>query len=122
MLNNYPNHTMYNNVILQIGDKSFERLSQSAGNIFWRTEGGHSGFTEPKGLEIDPGLDMEAIEQETYDLATMRNIYRPTNPQVLTPGMAYAGLGWPGTHVDTYRGAIAPFGLYLPLILKGNFW
>jgi hypothetical protein len=120
MLNNYPNHTMYNNVMLRIGDESFDRLSQSAGNIFWRTEGGLSGFTEPKGLEADPGFDMEAIEQETYDLATMRDIYRPTNPQVLTPGMSYAGLDWPSTLMNSYRGAIGPAQIFLPLLLKGE--
>ena len=120
MLNNYPNHTMYNNLVVQIGDKNFERLSQSAGNIFWRTEDGLSGFSEPEGLEVDPGLDMEAIEQETYDLATMRDRYRPTNPQVFTAGMSYTDLDWPGSHMNTYRGAVGPLRTYVPLVVKGN--
>jgi hypothetical protein len=104
------------------------------GNIFWRTDTGSSnqlfaGFgggnyaslaafvavpnTIPwertDSLQIDPGYNTTAIQQaEKYDAATVRDLYRPSNRQVFTPGVSYDGLGWPGTAGVTYRGAIAP--------------
>lgn len=61
---------------------------------------------EGNALEVDPGFDMSAIEDPTFDPATIWDRYRPGNPQVLTEGASYLGLGWPGTENVDYRGAV----------------
>jgi hypothetical protein len=114
------NHIMYNNVIYRIGSRLFRPLPQSGGNVFWRTEGGLSGFSEPAGLEVDPGFYLKAIEEQNDAVPGLRDLYRPTNRQLSTPGISYADLDWPGTQDVTYRGAVPPFEnfIYLPAILS----
>jgi hypothetical protein len=80
------------------------------GNIYWKTGdrqlfAGYGGGTyqtlndfladsrtapwdRTNALEIDPGFDDQAILSENYDLATLRDLYRPSNPLVLTPGVS----------------------------------
>jgi hypothetical protein len=62
---------------------------------------------EQNGLELDPGFDLSAIENPNYEPEMMWNRYIPTNPQVLTPGVSYDGVTWPGTQDVNYRGAIS---------------
>jgi hypothetical protein len=123
------------------------------GNLYWKTgagpllrdfgaDGSYASLAEfvsdpatapwerMNALEIDPGFDDEAIQAETYDVATMWSLYCPINPQVFTPGVSYNGLGWPGSEGVTYRGALPPpgpgspsppdltFEIFLPLISK----
>jgi hypothetical protein len=99
---------MYNNVIVRIGNRRFRPLPESAGNVFWRTEGGLAGFSEPEGLEVDPGFDLEAIEEQNDQVLTLRELYRPKSWQLSTPGVSYADLDWPATQDITYRGAVPP--------------
>jgi hypothetical protein len=82
---------------------------------------------EIHGLEIDPGFDLTAISDPTFDPATIWARYRPTNQQIFTPGASYRGLGWPETQDANYRGAIAPpreFPVFLPLVkaVYYQFW
>jgi hypothetical protein len=63
---------------------------------------------EEHGLEIDPGFDLQAIEDPNFDPATIWERYRPTNAQVFTAGAPYDGLSWPGTTGVRYRGARPP--------------
>jgi hypothetical protein len=115
-----------------LGDGTYEPSTGMHwdGNIFWRTTEGSNDFLQNFGggsypdlaafladpgtspwertnaLQVNPGLNIGAIQQENYNLVAMWNLYRPTNPQVLTPGVSYKGLDWPGTEGVTYRGAI----------------
>jgi hypothetical protein len=100
------------------------------GNIYWRTDNeallfhGFGGGryltleafvadprTEPwertNALQIDPGFNIEAIQDQDYNLRTLLRLYRPGNPHVFTPGISYRGLDWPGTEGVSYRGAVA---------------
>jgi hypothetical protein len=106
----YPDNlnTFYNNVTFLLSGRTANTstLEATGGNIFWRTGGGLSGFTEPLGLEIDPGFDLPAITSETsYDPEVLWELYAPQNVLTATPGIALAGLGWPGTGGLLYRGA-----------------
>ncbi len=61
---------------------------------------------ESHGLELDPGFDLAAIQNPTFDPLTIWERYRPTHEQVFTAGASYCGLDWPGTQGVNYRGAI----------------
>ena len=77
---------------------------------------------EIHGLEIDPGFDLSAINDPTFDPAAIWERYRPANHQVFTSGASYDGLDWPETQHVNYRGAIPPSmesTIYLPLIKDG---
>jgi hypothetical protein len=63
---------------------------------------------EVNGLEINPGFDIRLIDNPTFDEATIRERYRPTNSQVYTEGASYSGLSWPGIEGVNYRGAVPP--------------
>jgi hypothetical protein len=74
---------------------------------------------EIHGLETDPGFDLSAINDPTFDPAVIWERYRPTNHQVFTSGAAYDGLDWPETQNVNYRGALPPSvraTIFLPLI------
>ena len=79
---------------------------------------------EERGLEIDPGFDLAAINDPTFDPAVIWERYRPTNEQVFTSGAFYKGLDWPETQDVNYRGALPPsdllpikkFRIFLPSI------
>jgi hypothetical protein len=38
---------------------------------------------------------------------TVWDLYVPTNAQVLTPGISYGSVSWPGTSGVNYRGAVS---------------
>lgn len=61
---------------------------------------------ERNGLEVDPGFDITAINDPTFDPVTIWERYRPTNDEVFTIGATFPGGGWPGTEGITYRGAL----------------
>ena len=61
---------------------------------------------EARGLEIDPGFDPSAINDDTFDPATIWERYRPSDIQIFTPGAFYDGLDWPETQGVNYRGAV----------------
>ena len=63
---------------------------------------------EARGLEIDPGYDLSAASDLTFDPVTIWERYRPSNSQIFTPGASYDGLDWPGIQGVNYRGAIPP--------------
>lgn len=107
------NHVMYNNLILMIGSRPFERLRHSAGNLFWRTSGGLSGFAEPHGLEVNPGFDLALIDAPTTEFGAAAP-FTPSNPLALSPGQPYDGLAWPGTSGVSYRGAVSGSVCFLP--------
>ena len=105
-----PNNlnTFYNNITYLLGNRTADtsKLESSGGNVFWRTSGGLSGFTDPLGLEVDPSFDLEAITSEAaYDPEVVWPLYAPRNVLAATPGVSLAGLGWPGTDGLVYRGA-----------------
>ncbi len=107
-----PNNlnTFYNNITFLLSSRTADTstLESSGGNIFWRTGGGLSGFTELLGLEVDPGFDLAAITSEAaYDPDALWPIYSPQNMLAASPGVSLAGLGWPGTDGLVYRGATA---------------
>jgi len=63
---------------------------------------------ELHGLEIDPGFDMAAIADPSFDPVVIWERYRPTNDQVFTSGASYCQLKWPETQGVDYRGALPP--------------
>lgn len=63
---------------------------------------------EAQGLEVDPGFVVSLIDNPTFDPATIWDRYRPTDSRVLTAGVPYVGLDWPGTDGVNYRGALPP--------------
>lgn len=68
-----------------------------------------SGTTwETNGLEVDPGFDVGALEDNTFDAATVWERYRPTNPAIFTPGAPTGAFDWPGLQGVSYRGALGP--------------
>jgi len=76
---------------------------------------------EIRGLEINPGFDLAAINDPDFDTAVIWNRYRPTNYQIFTSGASYQGLDWPETQGVNYRGALPPsteFINFLPLISR----
>jgi hypothetical protein len=80
---------------------------------------------EIHGLESDPGFDLAALagltfDPATVDLATIRELYRPSSCLMYTPGAAYEGLDWPGTTGVTYRGALPPDAAVIEPLALGN--
>lgn len=63
---------------------------------------------EVNGLQINPGLDINAIDEHNYNTYEMWGLYYPTNLLVFTEGASYDGLSWPDTAGVDYRGAIPP--------------
>jgi hypothetical protein len=63
---------------------------------------------ERSGLEVDPGFDLAAINDPSFNPALTWERYRPANALMFTPGAAYAGFDWPETGGVNYRGAIPP--------------
>jgi hypothetical protein len=63
---------------------------------------------EIHGLEMEPGFDVNAILDPTFDLEVVWERYRPTRLEIFSSGASYAGLDWPETHNLNYRGAIPP--------------
>jgi len=63
---------------------------------------------EVNGLAVDPGFDVSAIDDPSFNPATIWDRYRPANNQVFTAGASYCGLNWPGTAGVNYRGALPP--------------
>lgn len=63
---------------------------------------------EAHGLEMDPGFDLTAIIDPSFDLAVVWERYRPANIQMFTLGASYDGLDWPETQDVNYRGAVPP--------------
>lgn len=130
-----PEKAVLNNIFYIIGERvvfrgdSVSAGSHYDGNVFYRREaeslplfldfgdGGEydslhefrvsSGTDwERHGLEIDPGFDLSALADTRFNPAVIWERYRPTNPQVMTPGAPYDGLDWPGTQGVNYRGAL----------------
>jgi hypothetical protein len=126
---------VYNNIFYVIDDRVVFRDDQAAagshydGNIIYRKAPGRfplfvnfgnghdyssladfrssSGTTwEANGLEIDPRFDLCAINDPTFNPATVWERYRPSSAQVFTPGASYSGLSWPGIAGVNYRGAL----------------
>jgi hypothetical protein len=74
---------------------------------------------EIHGLEMDPGFDLAAINDATFDSLGVWERYRPSQDQIFTLGASYDGLGWPETQGVDYRGAIpssAEFTIFLPIV------
>lgn len=63
---------------------------------------------ETVGLEINPGFDVAAIDEGTFDTLTMLERYRPTNGAIFKEGILYDDAPWPCTSNVTYRGALGP--------------
>lgn len=124
-----------NNIFFALDDRiccSSELASEGTeynGNIYWRNgagfmpmffQWGSSGVFyslsdfrsqsgtdwETAGLEIDPGFDVAAIDEGTFDPLTMMGRYRPSANEVYTPGVSYDDVSWPYTSDIDYRGAI----------------
>ncbi len=66
---------------------------------------GSGAAWESHGLELDPGLDLDGIVNESYDGWNTWKRYAPANSAVLSPGASYEELAWPGTEGIDYRGA-----------------
>jgi hypothetical protein len=143
-----PEKYVFNNIFYLLDDRVIFRDDLAAfgshydGNVFYRHtvadlplfsdfgDGGrydslldfqaNSGIDwEIHGLEIDPGFDLSAINDPTFDPAVIWQRYRPGNEQIFTSGASYAGLDWPETQDVNYRGAIPPFidfTMFLPFV------
>jgi hypothetical protein len=143
-----PEKHVLNNIFYTFDERVIFRNDQASagsqydGNVFYRGkaeslplfidfgDGGRYGSLqefragsgidwERHGLEVDPGFDLVALNDAGSDPALIWARYRPTNPQMFTPGAPYDGLGWPGTQGVNYRGAI-PYAegvdAFLPLV------
>jgi hypothetical protein len=108
------------NVMYRLLDSTYHQPITSNFPLFYQFGNGSSFSTlaefrsssgtnwESKGLEIDPRMDVNKIVHGSYDggEATWRR-YFPRNNSILTQGVSYEGLNWPGTEGVRYRGAMA---------------
>ena len=130
-----PEKYLYNNIFYVIDDRLIYRDDQQSlgshydGDILWRQINGSYPFFynfgnggqysslsdfrtksgtnwEVNGLQIDPGFKVSVIDDPTFDPATIRDRYRPTNSPAFIVGISYSGLNWPGTGGVNYRGAV----------------
>ncbi len=62
---------------------------------------------ESQGLEVDPEMDIYNIVNGSYEGSEIWKRYFPRNNEVMTQGVSYEGLNWPGTEGVYYRGAMA---------------
>ncbi len=77
---------------------------------------------ERNGLEADPGFDLSALNDTSFDPAVIWERYRPTNPAIFAGWAPYDGQDWPETQGVTYRGAMPSSSertLFLPNITIG---
>ncbi|MDY6950542.1 MAG: right-handed parallel beta-helix repeat-containing protein [Thermodesulfobacteriota bacterium] len=75
------------------------------GNAYWQVEADATYSGQDK---IDPGFNVNLIDDPNFAEGTMWDRYSPANGELVTPGVPYDGLPWPGTDGVTYRGAIPP--------------
>lgn len=61
---------------------------------------------EVHGMEVDPGFDLAALNDPTFDPATIWEHYRPTNSALARLSSPYTGKEWPETQGITYPGAL----------------
>lgn len=89
---------------------------------------------ERNGLEIDPGFDLSALNDPSFDPAQVWERYRPSAPEIFTVGAPYDEVNWPGAQGVDYRGALPgppaahqspppehsqPFEQFLPVMQLG---
>ena len=148
-----PEKYVLNNIFYTFGERVIFRNDRTSfgshydGNVFYRNtvdslplfsdfgDGGRyyslldfqadSGTNwETHGLEIDPGFDLSAINDPTFDPAVIWERYRPTNNPIFTSGASYDGLEWPETQEVNYRGAIPLLGFrfFMPLVSDGMLY
>jgi len=114
-----PEKYVYNNLWVALNDMPILNGGSPAhygGNLVWQV-GVENSVNSTHGQTVNPGFNINAIDDPVFDPNTIWDRYYPNNPEVFTTGVSYAGLNWHGTkgpngeEIINYRGAIGPGGI-----------